>query len=152
MGTKVIVVEQSTGGLIGFILGLENKVDGAILLQPAFSLTARSSLASIFGSLLQSLSLTESRLNPLGGRMVSRLISRKLPCLAPQSGEVCNLRKNYIVPTRFYAASNDDVVGTPAIERVVDEIGPPIVQLEVHDRGHMFIPALGEIRGFADEI
>jgi hypothetical protein len=142
MGEQVIVVGHSTGGLIGFILGLEKQIDGAVLIQPSFGLTMKSSVASIFGGIGKIFMKNGPKLAPIGGRMVSRLVSRTFKCNDEGNSQLCDYPSGYDIPTIVYTDPKDDVVDTSATEKIMRSLDSSQINLISHSNGHMYIPDL----------
>lgn len=142
MGEKVIVIGHSAGGLISFILGLDKQIDGAVLIQPAFGLTAKSSFASLFGGLAQLFIENSSNLAPVGGRMVARLISKTFHCSSEVYSKFCVKPSDYEIPTIVYADPKDDVVDTSAIVKIMRHFDSSQIDFIKHSNGHMYIPDL----------
>lgn len=144
MGEKVIVFGHSAGGLIGFNLGLEKKVDGVVLIQPSFGLTFKTSMASLFGGLGKL--FVKTSLAPVGGRMVSRLISKTLNCKQYDGSFRCDGPSNYEVPTLVFTDPLDDVVNTQATLETMGSLKNAKIKFINHNNGHMHIPNLKEIK------
>lgn len=152
MGEKVIVIGHSAGGLIGFNLGLEKQIDGAVLIQPAFGLTLKSSIASILGGIGKVFIKNDSKLAPIGGRMVSRLIAKTFNCKYDGYTQICDSPSGYEIPTIVYTDPKDDVVDTSATEKVMNFFENSQVDLITHSHGHMYIPDLRTLKFQGDSL
>jgi len=136
MGEQVIVEGQSLGGLLGFILAVQNKVDQAVLFQPSLRLSKWTELEiSPFGFLAQTVTGFYKDFSPHGGQLVARLIHKFIDC---HDKNFCAALQEYKVPTIITLARNDDVVDTKAIKSFFQSIHSPFIQIEEHNYGHMY--------------
>jgi esterase/lipase len=146
LGDKVIVVGQSTSGLLGFFLASENQVDGAILVQPSFGLSKEAVVASTFlGDLLTPLVRVADgqvkHMSPEGGRMVEDLLRQTMTCLYDSKSD-CSQMYKINVPTVIYVDPHDLTVSSPATFRMVQQMNTSLIEVKRHHKGHMYIPDL----------